>query len=48
MTIIIGALLTLTAIIVIPKMRVPGGVSASKLGGMSEQWIAEQRASHRS
>ena len=29
-----------------PKMRVAGGVNASTLGWISEQWLAEHRASH--
>ena len=44
---IIGVLITtLTAVVVIAKRRVPGGVSAAKLGWMSPQWLAEYRASH--
>ena len=34
------------AVAAIPRMRVPGGVNAGHLGWMSEQWLAEHRASH--
>jgi hypothetical protein len=42
-----GALLLLLGIVVIPKLRVPGGVNDKNLGWMSEQWLAEHRASRR-
>jgi hypothetical protein len=42
---IIGALITLTAAVTISKVRVPGGVNATRLGWMSEQWLAENRVS---
>lgn len=48
MLLIIGALITLTAVGVIPRVRGPGGVTATNLGWMSEQWLAEHRASHAS
>ncbi len=28
------------------KLRVPDGVNSANLGWMSEQWLAEHRASH--
>ena len=34
------------AVMSILRMRVPTGVSGHGLGWMSEQWLAEQRASH--
>lgn len=48
MLFIIGALITLTAVVIIRKMRAPGGANAAKLGWMSEQWLAEYRASQSS
>jgi hypothetical protein len=41
----LGAVMALIAIMMIPRMRVPGGVNATKLGWMSEQWLADHRAS---
>jgi len=46
MLFIIGVLTTLTAMVIISRLRVPGGVNTAKLGWMSEQWLAEHRASH--
>jgi len=47
MLIFIGVLITVTtAMVVIRKVRVPGGVNAANLGEVSEQWLAEHRASH--
>ena len=46
MLLIIGVVIALFAVAGIPRMRVPGGVNAGHLGGMSEQWLAEHRASH--
>ena len=43
MLLLIGVLLTLTAIVIIPRLRMP---EAATLGRMSEQWLAEHRASH--
>ena len=43
---IVGILIALLAVVVISGMRVPGGVNSSNLGWMSEQWLAEHRASH--
>jgi len=45
MLFIIGAVMALMAVVMIPRMRVPGGVNARTLGWMSEQWLAEHRAS---
>jgi hypothetical protein len=46
MLFIVGAVIVLIAIVIIPKMRVAGGVNSANLGWMSEQWLAEHRASH--
>ncbi|HEU5257160.1 MAG TPA: hypothetical protein VFU28_14305 [Vicinamibacterales bacterium] len=46
MLLIVGVVIVLIAVVVIPKMRVPGGVNASTLGWMSDKWLAEHRASH--
>ena len=46
MLFIVGLLMVLIAVVVIPRMRVPGGVNSANLGWMSEQWLAEHRASH--
>jgi hypothetical protein len=46
MLLIVGAVIMLIAIVIIARRRVPGGVNASTLGWMSEQWLAEHRASH--
>jgi len=46
MLFIIGFLIMVTAMVIISRLRVPGGVNAAKLGWMSEQWLAEHRASH--
>jgi hypothetical protein len=42
---IIGILIVFIAVVIIPRMRLAGGVNAATLGWMSEQWLAE-RASH--
>ena len=43
---IVGAVIVLIAVVIIPRMRVPGSGSRSTLGWMSEQWLAEHRAAH--
>jgi hypothetical protein len=35
------------ALVAASRFRVPGGVSATDLGWMSEQWLAEYRMSNR-
>ena len=45
MLFIVGIVIVLMAVL-IPRMRVPGGVNAANLGWMSEQWLAEHRAAH--
>jgi hypothetical protein len=42
---ILGALIAWIAIVIVPRMRVPGGANEGALGWMSEQWLAEHRAS---
>jgi hypothetical protein len=42
---IIGMLLTLTAMALVPKVRVPMDVHGARLGWMSQGWLAEHRAS---
>ena len=46
MLFIVGVIIALVAVGSLPRMRVPGGVNAADLGWMSEQWLAEHRASH--
>jgi hypothetical protein len=46
MLFIVGIVIALIAVVFIPRMRVPGGVNSANLGWMSEQWLAEHRASH--
>jgi hypothetical protein len=45
MLLIVGVLTALIAAVMIPRMRVPGGVNHANLGWMSERWLAEHRAS---
>lgn len=40
------AFLVLVAVVVIRGMRVSGAKKTAQLGWMSEQWLAEHRASH--
>jgi len=44
MLLIAGAVVAV--IVVVARKRLPGGVNASSLGWMSEQWLAAHRASH--
>jgi hypothetical protein len=46
MLFIVGVVIALIAIFIIPRMRVSGGVNSANLGWMSDQWLAEHRASH--
>lgn len=46
MLFIVGFVLVSVAVVIIRRMRVPGGVNAAPLGWMSEQWLAEHRTSH--
>jgi hypothetical protein len=45
---IIGAFITLTAGVVLIRVRIPWGMNDSDLGYMSEQWLAEHRGSRES
>ena len=46
MLFIVGVIVLLIAVVIVLRMRVPGGVNSATLGWMSEQWLAEHRASH--
>ena len=46
MLFIVGVAVALLAVVIVPRMRVLGGVNSANLGWMSEQWLAEHRASH--
>jgi hypothetical protein len=46
MLFIVGVGIVLIAVGIIPRVRVPRGVSYANLGWMSEQWLGEHRASH--
>jgi hypothetical protein len=46
MLFIVVVVVVLIAAVILPRLRVPGGVNAAHLGWMSEQWLAEHRASH--
>jgi hypothetical protein len=45
MLFIVGVVIVLVAVVIIPRMRVPGGVNVAHLGSMSKQWVAEHRGS---
>ena len=46
MLLIVGAVIVLIAVVIMPRMRGPGRMDAGNHGWMSEQWLAEHRASH--
>jgi hypothetical protein len=46
MLFIVGLVIGSVAVVINPRMRVPGGVNAAPLGWVSAQWLAEHRASH--
>lgn len=46
MLLIFGVVTALIVVVVVPRMRRPGGAHSANLGWMSEQWLAEHRASH--
>jgi hypothetical protein len=50
MLLVIVVLITVVAFVLVisSTLRVPGGVNPANLGWMSEQWLAEYRASHAS
>jgi hypothetical protein len=45
MLFIVGLITALIAVVSIPRIRISGGVNSATLGWMSEQWLAEHRAS---
>jgi hypothetical protein len=45
MLLTLSAFITLTAVLVVTKVWLPAPASLSSLGLMSEQWLAEHRAS---
>ena len=47
MLFIVGVVIVSIGVVIIPRMRMPGGVH-SPIGWMSEQWLAEHRASSHS
>ena len=42
----VGVVAVSIALVILPRMRVPGGVNSANLGWMSQQWLVEHRASH--
>jgi hypothetical protein len=46
MLFIVSIVIALIAVVIVARMQVPGGVNSANLGWMSEQWLAEHRASH--
>ncbi len=42
----VGVVMVLITGLITPWIRVPGAVNSANLGWMSEQWLAEHRASH--
>jgi hypothetical protein len=43
---IVGMVIAVSAVVIIPRMRGPWSVNSVNPGWMSEQWLAEHRASH--
>ena len=48
MLFIVGVVIVSIGVVIIPRMRMPGGVPSGNLGWMSGQWLAEHRASSHS
>lgn len=46
MLLIVGVVMVLVAALIVTRMRLAGAVNSPNLGWMSDQWIAEHRASH--
>jgi hypothetical protein len=42
----VGFIIVSIAVVIIHRMRPPGGANEARFGWMSEQWLAEHRASH--
>jgi len=45
MLLIVGLVIALITVVSIPRMRMSRGVNSANLGWMSQQWLAEHRAS---
>jgi hypothetical protein len=46
MWLIIGVFIVVLAVVGVRRLRMPSDTSGPNLGWMSEQWLAEHRASH--
>jgi hypothetical protein len=46
MLFILGLVAALAAVVIVTRMRLPGGVNSAHVGWMSEQWLAEHGAAH--
>lgn len=46
MLLVAGIVTVFIAVVIILRLRGPGDVSSANLGSMSEQWLAENQASH--
>jgi hypothetical protein len=46
MLLILAVFVTVIVVVVISRLRVPGGVDAADLGSVSDRWLAEHRGSH--
>ncbi|HYU79564.1 MAG TPA: hypothetical protein VEK56_11305 [Vicinamibacterales bacterium] len=46
MLLIIGLLILLTTMVIAPKLQLLAGKKTVELGWMSQEWLAEHRASH--
>lgn len=46
MLLILAVFVTVIVVVVIFRLRVPGGVNAADLGSVSDRWLADHRASH--
>jgi len=46
MLLILAVFVTVIVVVVISRLRVPGGVNAADLGSVSDRWLAEYRGSH--
>jgi hypothetical protein len=46
MLFILAVVIVLIAVVIVPRMRLPDSGNSANLGWMSEQWLAEHRASH--
>jgi hypothetical protein len=46
MLVILAVFVTVIVVVVISRLRVPGGVNAADLGSVSDRWLADYRGSH--